>query len=467
MTTIETDYLVVGAGASGMAFVDTLITERPADVVMVDRRHAPGGHWVDSYPFVRLHQPSANYGVNSRALGMDSIDTTGPNAGFYEQATGIEIRDYYQDVLDEHLLPSGRVRFYGMHDYIGDWTRGHAITSRLTGRTTTVKVRRKLVDSTYLAMQLPGTHTRPFSVEEDARVIPVGDLVDVTDAPSGYTIIGSGKTGSDAVNWLVQNGVDPDRIRWIKPREPWLFDRAAFQPRDLVAQSFEALSYDVEALAEAENLKDLFARLEAHIRLVRVDPTVTPTMFRGATLSRTEREELEQISNVVRLGKVRHVGADRIVLDGGEIPTNRRHVHVDCSAYGLGPAPARPVFEPGRIIIQTLMGGFVTFNAALLGYIEGTRDDDAEKNRLCEPVAPPSRDVDWITMMCGGFRSFAVHAAERDIAEWMSTSRLNLTVGLSQHVHDPRVQAAIGRYGSNMEAALKNGERLYAKAQAA
>ncbi len=55
MNGIETDYLVVGAGAAGMAFVDALIGACDADVVMVDRRHVPGGHWNDAYPFVRLH----------------------------------------------------------------------------------------------------------------------------------------------------------------------------------------------------------------------------------------------------------------------------------------------------------------------------------------------------------------------------------------------------------------------------
>jgi NADPH-dependent 2,4-dienoyl-CoA reductase/sulfur reductase-like enzyme len=40
---IETDYLVVGAGAAGMAFVDALITDCDADVVLVHRRHRPGG----------------------------------------------------------------------------------------------------------------------------------------------------------------------------------------------------------------------------------------------------------------------------------------------------------------------------------------------------------------------------------------------------------------------------------------
>ncbi|OBI99255.1 hypothetical protein A5625_04485 [Mycobacterium sp. 1465703.0] len=45
MHTIEADYLVVGAGAMGMAFIDTLVSETQARVVVVDRHHAPGGHW--------------------------------------------------------------------------------------------------------------------------------------------------------------------------------------------------------------------------------------------------------------------------------------------------------------------------------------------------------------------------------------------------------------------------------------
>ena len=71
---LETDYLVVGAGALGMAFVDSLVDHSDADVVMVERRHRPGGHWLDSYPFVQLHQPSRFYGVDSTPLGEDRSD---------------------------------------------------------------------------------------------------------------------------------------------------------------------------------------------------------------------------------------------------------------------------------------------------------------------------------------------------------------------------------------------------------
>ena len=69
-TLLQTDYLVKGCGAMAMAFVDVMLKETDANFIMVDKRSAPGGHWNDAYPFVRLHQPSAFYGVASRALAM-------------------------------------------------------------------------------------------------------------------------------------------------------------------------------------------------------------------------------------------------------------------------------------------------------------------------------------------------------------------------------------------------------------
>ena len=68
---LDTDYLILGAGAMGMAFADVILGEDPAArVVMVDRHTSPGGHWNDAYPFVRLHQPAAFYGLNSTQLGQ-------------------------------------------------------------------------------------------------------------------------------------------------------------------------------------------------------------------------------------------------------------------------------------------------------------------------------------------------------------------------------------------------------------
>ena len=74
---IDTDYLIVGCGAAGMAFADVMIKESNARLVMVDRHQSPGGHWNDAYPFVRLHHPSHYYGVHSRPLGDLSVQHAG------------------------------------------------------------------------------------------------------------------------------------------------------------------------------------------------------------------------------------------------------------------------------------------------------------------------------------------------------------------------------------------------------
>jgi len=111
-TAIEADYLIIGAGTVGMAFADTLLNETKSTVAIVDRQHGPGGHWNDAYPFVRLHQPSSYYGVNSRELGSGRIDSHGMNRGFYELATGAEVVSYFQAVMRERFLPSGRVQYF-------------------------------------------------------------------------------------------------------------------------------------------------------------------------------------------------------------------------------------------------------------------------------------------------------------------------------------------------------------------
>ncbi len=109
---LETDYLVIGAGAAGLAFTDSLIAESDAEVIVVDRRATPGGHWNDAYPFVQLHQPSLYYGVNSMPLGPEAIQTSGREAGMYGRASGAEIREYFGRVMNERLVRSGRVRFF-------------------------------------------------------------------------------------------------------------------------------------------------------------------------------------------------------------------------------------------------------------------------------------------------------------------------------------------------------------------
>jgi NAD(P)-binding Rossmann-like domain len=449
---IETDYLVVGAGAAGMAFVDALIAACDADVVMVDRRHRPGGHWNDAYPFVQLHSPSALYGVNSRRLGSDQLEQTGPNAGYYPRATAVEICDYYQRVLDEQLLPSGRVRFFGMSEWAGAGER--RLVSRLTGTETPVRVRRRVVDARYLEPSIPATHVPSFDAEPGVRLIPVNDLVQLDGPASGFTIIGGGKTAIDACLWLLEVGVPPELIRWVRPRDAWLLDRAFQQPLDRVPQLIEGVSLYVEAAAQADDIPDLSGRLEACGQLTRLDPGVEPTMYRCATVSQVELACLRSIEDVVRLGRVMHIGTDQITLAGGSIPTDPGQVHVDCSAPGLRIGPGRPVFADGQVTLQQVRACQPVFSAALAGYLEAARDDDAAKNLLCPANPYPDQALDWIPVTCIAQRAELAWTADRDLFSWMQRSRLNASAGIRDHLDDPQMQSALARLFASVEPAI-------------
>jgi hypothetical protein len=459
---IETDYLIVGAGAAGLAFADALIAACDADVVLVDRRHGPGGHWNDAYPFVRLHQPSAFYCVNSRVLGSDSIDSAGPNAGFYQRSTAAEICDYYQRVLED-LLASGRVRFVGMSDCARGGPDGCRLVSRLTAEATEVRVRRRVVDARFQEASIPATHTRSFSADPDARLIPVNYLVRPTGPASGYTVIGAGKTAMDACLWLLDNGVPPEAIRWIRPRDAWLLDRAYQQPLELVTWLIEGASLGLEAAAEAEDVTDLFARLEACGQLVRLDRAIEPTMYRCATVSQDELASLRRIQDVVRLGRVRHIAADRIVLEDGSVPTGPGQVHIDCSADGLRQTPARPVFAADGITLQQIRTCQLAFNAALTGYVEASRHDDAEKNLLCPPNPYPDTATDWIPATCTAQRALSTWLGDADLSAWMERARLNAARGIGDHLTDPRMASALTRMFANAEPAVAKLEAFQAQ----
>jgi hypothetical protein len=265
----------------GMAFVDTLIAETDATVALVDAGPQPGGHWTSVYPFVRLHQPSAYYGVNSCALGSDRVDQAGWNEGFYELATGSEVCAYYDQVMRHNLLPTGRLSYFPMSTYLGDKR-----FRTLDGTEHTVNARRRVVNATYLLTVVPAMRPRPFPVADGVDAVPPNDLPRLAPGRNHYTIVGAGKTGMDACLWLIRHGVSPDCLRWITPRDSWLMNRANVQPGALFAAQLQSsLANRVQAIAAATSMDDLFERLEATGELLRIDPGVRPMMYHCAIVS--------------------------------------------------------------------------------------------------------------------------------------------------------------------------------------
>ncbi len=447
---IETDYLVVGAGAAGMAFADSLLTHSDATVTIVDRRYAPGGHWVDAYPYVHLHQPSAFYGVSSVPLGQDTIDRSGLNAGFYELASADELRAYFAQVMQQHFLPSTRVRYFPGSDYVGvhgaekagDKTGLHQFTSRLTGAAQSVRVRRKLVDTTYLEGNVPAVSPPPFDVAEGVRCVAAGDIARLRDRADRFVVIGAGKTALDACVWLLSQGVPATAIRWIKPREGWWLNRRYHQPHTFLPDFYAGVGLQLQAMAQASSVDDVFARLEADGFFVRVDTAAAPTMCHGAIVSEAELSLLRQIEDVVRLGHVKRVERDRIVLDKGTVSTDENTVHVHCAALGLARRAVRRIFEADRVTVQPCFWGFASYQFALLGVVEAMVERDEDKNRLCLPITYWDTKEDYLSAYLAAMMGEQARAACPAVAAWAKSTRLNPLGAVGAYRDDPRVVEA-------------------------
>jgi len=368
---LTTDYLIIGSGAMGMAFADTLLTETDANIIIVDRFAKPGGHWNLAYPFVTLHQPSAFYGVSSKELSQGRIDNLGWNKGLADLATGSEVMTYFEDIMQQTFLPSGRVQYFPLCEYKGEGK----FTHKLSGEAYEVDYIKR-VDCTYLNTTVPATHTPNFEVENGVRFIPINELPNISEVPDRYVIIGGGKTGVDACLWLLENGVNPDLISWVISRDAWMLDRKNTQTGDdFFLDTIGAQANQFAAIASAKSPEEMFKNLEACGYFLRLDKNVTPQMFHGATISQLELEQLRRIKTIIRMGHVTKISAKTMVLEQGEIAATPGTVFVDCSASAISDYQGEiNVFYGDLITPQMVRSYQPVFSAAFIAHIEATRE---------------------------------------------------------------------------------------------
>lgn len=469
MQHIETDYLVIGSGAAGLAFADTLIAETDAHVTLVDRHGKPGGHWNDAYGFVTLHQPSAFYGVNSMELGSRRIDTVGLNKGLYELASGPEICGYYDRVMNQQLLPSGRVAYHPMCNHLGEGL----FECLLSGERTQVTVRKKVVDASYHSPSVPATHKPGFEVAPGVRLVPPGALPRLWheqghehgqgSLPRRFVIVGAGKTAMDAAVWLINAGASPDAIRWLMPRDSWLINRITTQPgAEFFNEAIGGQADQLQAFAEATSVADLFLRLEACGMLLRIDPRRTPTMFHLATIAPGEVEVLRRIHDVVRLGRVQRIASNQVTLEQGSVPVMPDTLFIDCTASAVEPRPVQPIFQGDSIVLQLVRLPQPAFSAALIAYVEAHYEGDKAKNRLCGTVPFPHKLGDYPRSMMVNLWNQAQWGQDKALRNWMRQSRLDgfgkLMTGID--AQDADKQVIIGRLKEQAMAAMANLPRL-------
>ena len=391
MSEHETDYLIIGAGAVGLAFADTMLDEDPdCHITLVDKHAAPGGHWNDAYSFVTLHQPSATYGVNSMELCPNRVDTHGHNAGMYPLAKHSEILAYYSKLMTERLIPSGRVAYHPLTEYVEGNGKTHTARHILSGEEETFTVRRKLVDATWFKTSVPSTHKPSFEIADGTRFSVPGDLPglwkEADNLPQHYVVIGGGKTAMDTAVWLLEACVSPDAIDWVRPRDSWMFNRKYLQPAEHRIEGLIEFQTDLaEAAASSDTGDEMFAKLGERGTMLRIDPTVTPSMFHFAVISEAEVALLSQITKVHRGRRVTALGPQAMHFGDDKVDLPEGTLFIDCTATAVPfeqRANAKPFFAGDLITLQLAQTPFVPYSAALAAFVEVNFDSDAEKNNL-------------------------------------------------------------------------------------
>ena len=407
--TLEADYLVIGCGATAMAFVDELIHTSPASTfVIVDKHARPGGHWNNAYEFIKLHQPAELYGVNSKQLGRGGNDLV----------TRAEIHAYYECVMKQ-FLESGVVKFFPLCEYKGNDV---FVSLMQIGLQYKVKVRKKTVDATYMAPSVPSVKEPEFKISNGVNLVPINGLSRNQSAWKRYVIIGSGKTGIDAVLFLLEQNVDPDRITWIIPNDCWYTNRTFFYTAHFTDSNIKIMN----CIMGCENYNELYKRWESVGFLFRLDNKRDPTVFRGASVTLEEIQNLRLISNVIRKGRIDYIKPGRIVFkNGSEIEIDQDILYVDCSANGTGLFVPKNIFQGREIFLQTVVVVEPLCSAALIAAFENRfPDNEKKKNEILKPLARPQSTAEFIVGLKNNFHNEDAIEKELGIG-WFRRSRLS------------------------------------------
>lgn len=463
VTRLAADYLVIGSGATGLAFADTIVERSDRTLVIVDRHDRPGGHWNDAYSFVRLHQPSAFYGVNSLELWDGATSSDGYNAGLLSLASGHEVSAYFERVMRERLLPSGRVTYLPSHDHVGD-----GVVRPLFGGAAIDVAATTIVDSSYYGTSVPSTHRPKFAVEAGARLATPNDLPRLWQeeaTPRHYCILGAGKTAADVALWLLGNGVDADAVTWVRPRDSWFYNRRFFQPGvERAGDMLDGQLALMRAFLDARDAGHLFEALEDAGYMLRIDRDRPARMFHYATCSEAEVAAMGRIRTVLRHGHVRAIGPGYATFDHGREAMPDATLFIDCTARAVAARPPVPQWREGVITLQMVRGAQPAFSAALTAFLDLHLPDDVARNAITRPIPLPDDIAEFPRATLVNLANQQAWMQDPSIRDFVVGSRLDgfsRAIGIAAD-RDPAIRDKVAAVRDLTRRALPDIQRLSA-----
>ncbi|WP_206063088.1 FAD-dependent oxidoreductase [Nocardioides sp. HDW12B] len=372
---IRADVCVVGAGIAGLnaLWVAAQYLGPDQTAVLVDRNDRPGGMWVNTYDYVRLHQPHPFFTTGNVAWTIDKPPEYLADKG--------EVLDHLRHCLDEIKKKTTVVELFGheleQHDEVDGTVR--VVCRGADGQRVTV-VADRLVKAVGLSVE-----TNPALALSSTAVHSVSpDFCDMRDGgiaqdSAPVWIVGGGKTAMDTALALVT--AQPGRSVNLLAGAGTFFSRrdyffatggARWWRRTLAVRHF-AMMADAFDGTNAQEVLDATHRRFGHAVTERADRYIFGLL--GDDEARQIRAGLDQVRLDYLVDAVDTSEGVELRLRSGEVvPVEPGTWVVNCTGYlnGREDNVHEPyVSESGRTVVigRTPMFGFTSFAGYFLTHL--------------------------------------------------------------------------------------------------
>lgn len=364
------DVVIVGAGLAGLSALvvaNKYLTSNEYALI-ADIRPSFGGHWQDTYGYVRLHQPYNYFTAYDKPWQLERDPLY--------LASGHEVFEHLNQIGQAEMKTHGTKALFS-HRYISHQVHGdevHVMFESVQNPNNKVLVRtKKLID----AFPLTHPEIKPLNISSTkVKSITPNMLSETIDnikenninneRKCHFIIVGSGKTGMDAVKFLDDSITTPQSL--IAGNGMALLCRDVFFPRNILQRMFggkthfDMFVYAVEEW-DGNNENELMRELvRSGIMLSCVDD---PHSCFHALQSRQEMANVKRIlgDSIVK-GRMKDIievdGVPTLVMEDG----TRKHIPglnndqvddifvVNCTARLVDDKPATPLLTGNNMVLS-------------------------------------------------------------------------------------------------------------------